>query len=180
MREVFMSDWLQKRDEICDYVDGLLSPEKRKDLDNLINQEPEAREFYEEIKKIRSSLSSLKSIKATDDFDTVLRTRIRLENSISRRGFMASFNFPVAIATVTAALLAIFLFSEFSDGAATKADFADSQNQFEEPASNNSSQATRSYPTRRVNSNTLRQRGDNRIDSLRSLPQDRPLITVEF
>ncbi len=101
-----MSDWEQLKDDIYDYVDGLLPSEARREVARQIERNPEARAFYDDVVALRVSLKGLKYIQVPSDFDTVLRTRIRMERSMSRQGFFAGPLRLPAAATVGALAVA--------------------------------------------------------------------------
>lgn len=107
-----MSDWEQLKDDIYDYVDGLLPSEARKAVARQIESNPEAGAFYREVVALRVSLKGLKHIQPPSDFDTVLRTRITMERSMNRQGlFAGSLRLPAAAtigALAVAALLLVF------------------------------------------------------------------------
>jgi len=118
-----MSNWEQLKDEIYDYVDGLLPAEARKHIEKLLEQDSQAREFHDNVVRLRSGLKGLRRVKVSDDFETVLRTRIRMERSLSRQGFWSGTVRIPAFATVGALALVVLLsFLSFSNSGTSKAN----------------------------------------------------------
>jgi len=76
--------------QIYDYIDGELSREERRVVEKKIEEDPEYREFYNRAMLVRRSLKGLARIKPSDDFETILRARIRVERSLKRRSFFDS------------------------------------------------------------------------------------------
>ncbi len=108
-----MTNWEKLRNDICDYIDGLLPIEARKEIDRQLHENREAEQFYKQVSELRAQLRSLRPIKTSPDFDTVLRTRIRMERSLSRRGWLSdSVRVPVAVTVGALAVVTIvFLFN---------------------------------------------------------------------
>ncbi len=73
---------------IYDSIDGLLPNEKRKEVENHIQGCCECSQIYQGVKFVKQSLRALTPIKTSPDFETVLRTRISMERSLSRKGFL--------------------------------------------------------------------------------------------
>ncbi len=84
-----MTTWKQFEQDMMDYLDGLLSTEKRKEIDKRLADDAEALQLFNSLSALKAQLRGLKRIKTSPDFDTVLRTRIRMEKSLSRRSLFA-------------------------------------------------------------------------------------------
>jgi anti-sigma factor RsiW len=80
--------------QIYDYIDGILSREERKIVEKKIEADSDFRAFYNKAMLIRRSLKGLARIKPSDDFETILRARIRVERSLRRRSFL---DFPIRV-----------------------------------------------------------------------------------
>lgn len=103
-------------EKIFDYVDGLLPTEARKDVVRHLEECLDCSEIYEGVTKVRWQLRNLNSIKVSPDFETVLRTRISMERSLSRRSFLnRPIRIPVYAATGALAFLAAFFILNLSD-----------------------------------------------------------------
>jgi len=193
-----MTNWEQFEQDICDYVDGLLSPEAKRDTEKQLEQQPDAQEFYTQIKAIKNSLKYLPTIKTSPDFDTVLRTRIQMEKSLSRRGLWSGNIRVPAFAVVGAvAVVAILFWGPFNTrNSATSGSL---------PFSTDASYRGDATPSRVTAQNgapmvkypmdvipvsrrgtAIDSRGQrrnleaNRADSLRATSADRSIMTVEF
>lgn len=185
-----MSNWIQLRSDILDYIDGLLPQEKRKIVDTLLQENAEAQEFFDEMKNLRTGLANLTPIKTSEDFDTVLRTRIRMEKSMHRRPLL-TLSVPAAVALGVAVVLAIFLVPKFSsdNGLTLTSNGGSVANALSADEIEQTQPAPVHYPIdlvrlpsggTAINSESLRERM-NRPDSLRTVSTpSRPLRTVEF
>ncbi|MFQ5603193.1 MAG: anti-sigma factor [bacterium] len=100
-------NWLE--DKVFDYVDGLLPNDKKKELENHFKNCPDCRNSYQGVKSVRVQLKKLSPLKTSPDFETVLRTRIKMEKSLKRRG---TETWPVRIPlyAATGALIALAAF----------------------------------------------------------------------
>jgi len=190
-----MNDWIQLRSDILDHVDGLLSIEKRKKITKIIDEDPKAREFYEETAKLRETLKGLAPIKTSSNFDLLLRSRIQMEKSMNKRFLFNFSNQSSAIFAVAAiAILAFFLAPHFIENKTDKNIFS----QKLEPLTTKqalapSHQAPTSkqsiyYPTDQlistsrgaaINSKSLNLR-NTRSDSLQRKPDDPNIHTVDI
>jgi len=104
------------QEKIFDYVDGLLPTGDRKDVVRHLEECLDCSEIYENVTKVRWQLRNLNSIKVSPDFETVLRTRISMERSLSRRSFLnRPIRIPVYAATGALAFLAAFFILNLSD-----------------------------------------------------------------
>lgn len=97
---------------IFDNVDGVVQGTQKKALVDHLNQCPACLSLSEDLKAAKLQLNSLKRLRTSQDFETVLRTRISMERSLSRRG---AFQWPMKIpayvaagALVVVALLVVF------------------------------------------------------------------------
>ena len=106
-----MTDSERMQEEVYDYLDGLLSDQNRKAVQQKIENDPEYRSFYEDAIAVRNNLRHLRKLKTSDDFDTVLRARIKMERSLSRqRGFLGLPRMLPAYGAVAAVIaLAFFM-----------------------------------------------------------------------
>jgi hypothetical protein len=104
------------QEKMFDYVDGLLPTGARKDVVRHLEECLDCSEIYEGVTKVRWQLRNLNSIKVSPDFETVLRTRISMERSLSRRSFLnRPIRIPVYAATGALAFLAAFFILNLSD-----------------------------------------------------------------
>ncbi|MFQ5751905.1 MAG: anti-sigma factor [bacterium] len=110
--------WFEEK--IFDYVDGILPSEKRKEVEKHFKECSPCLDFFNDTKNIRVQLRNLTSLKTSPDFETVLRTRIRMERSLNRHSVL---NGPIRIPiyAVTGAFITIaafFVFSSLNHGSA--------------------------------------------------------------
>lgn len=191
-----MTNWEKFRDDIYDYVDGLLPLDEKKRIDKQLEDDEQARQFFDEVKALRTQLRGLSAVRTSGDFDTVLRTRIRMERSIGRRGWLFGGAVPLpAMLTAGAVVLlaAVLLFGPQSgpfSGESTVANSVLSGYPVSSGFGNGSSGATsvRYVPaepisvSRGVAIDRISQAAPNysKIDSTRERPADRPILPVEF
>jgi anti-sigma factor RsiW len=111
-----MSDSEKMQEEVYNYLDGLLSGQNRKLVEQKLQSDPEYRSFFADAKALRSNLKSLPGLKTSADFDTILRTRIKIERSLSRRrSFLTLPRFaPVYVAAAALLALAVFVSPRFN------------------------------------------------------------------
>lgn len=95
-----MKDCKRFEEKILDYLEDLLPIGQRKDIEKHIQNCTSCSNTSKDIKKVRALLRDLEPIKTSDDFETVLRTRISMERSLSRRGII---NWPIRIPLYAAA-----------------------------------------------------------------------------
>jgi hypothetical protein len=110
-----MTESEKMQEEVYDYLDGLLSDQNRKMIEQKLASEPSYRSFLEDAKVLRRNLKHLPRLRTSEDFDTILRARIKIEKSLSRRrGFRYLPRFMPAYVTAAALLaLAMFLLPSF-------------------------------------------------------------------
>lgn len=104
-------------EKIFDFVDDLLPTQKRKEIENHLNDCSPCSEAFKQTKSLRHQLRSLPTHQTSEDFQTVLRTRIRLERSISRQGILSRpIRIPVyAAAGIILAIAAFFMLNVYTD-----------------------------------------------------------------
>ncbi len=186
-----MRNWKEFQSEVFDYVDGLLPDEQRKRLDKQMQASPAALEFFNEVRALRRQLKSLRQIKTSPDFDTVLRTQIQMEKNLSRRSLFGwTTNVPVALTAGALALVAVlFVAGSFQSDRemqiATARRLGSSATTFRSVGNSTGV----NYPMDlvqshgggiKVDSRNRNQRASANADSVQTLPKDRPIVTVEF
>ena len=80
-----MSNCKRFREMVSDYIEGELSGEDKIHFENHIKECSICSEITAKMRLLQNDLCSLKLIQASPDFDTILRTRIRIESGIGRR-----------------------------------------------------------------------------------------------
>ncbi len=194
-----MTNWEQLEQSICDYVDGLLSAEARKEVEQRLDQDADAKELYTQLKALRNGLRSLPAIKTSPDFDTVLRTRIQMEKSFSRGGFLSgNVRIPAFVAVGAVVVVAVLLWGTISGPGSfqnrlnsTQFTGAPVQSAGTNiPVSSIGATHAVKYPIdvlRMARRGTLidsrsqrRNQEASRLDSLRMASPERPITTVEF
>ncbi len=75
-------------DRISDYAEGLLPNHFRKEIEAHFATCSRCKEAFEGIRNLKTYLRNLRTVRTSPDFDTVLHARIRMERSLSRRGFL--------------------------------------------------------------------------------------------
>ena len=188
------------QETIFDYIDGLLPTGARKDVIKHLEECLDCSEIYENVMKVRWQLRNLNSIKVSPDFETVLRTRISMERSLSRRSFLnRPIRIPVYAATGALAFLAAFFILNLSDkqlnndSAHLKVPSSFSSSQFSPNQTKLGSQGTPqkiNYPMDRLNissgtsisSSTLERQALALTDSVREIVPERRIqpVGVEF
>lgn len=103
-------------EKIFDYVDDLVPAPKRKEIENHLNECSPCSQVVKQTKSLRHQLRSLPTHQTSDDFQTVLRTRIRLERSISRQGILSRpIRIPMYAATgIAIAIVAFFMLNVYT------------------------------------------------------------------
>ncbi len=99
--------------KIFDYVDNLIPSDKKREVESHVKECLSCRGIFDDAKALRQQLRGLRALKTSPDFETVLRARIRMEKSLSRRGvFNWPFRLPVyAVAGSLAVITAFFIFT---------------------------------------------------------------------
>lgn len=80
-----MSECKRFKKLISDYLDDELSADLRVNFDNHLEDCPGCADTTSQIETLKDELKKLPQIQTSPDFDTVLRTRIRIESGIGRR-----------------------------------------------------------------------------------------------
>ena len=70
---------------ISDYIEGGLFKDDKKYFENHLKECPTCSETVSKMQILQKKLRSLKLLQTSPDFETVLRTRIRIESGIGRR-----------------------------------------------------------------------------------------------
>lgn len=98
-------------EKIFDHVEGLLPHEFRQEVNEHFQSCHRCSNIYSTLLGVKTQLRSLKPVKTSADFETVLRTRIRMERSLSRRSFFAKpIGIQIYAATGAFIVLAAFFF----------------------------------------------------------------------
>lgn len=197
-----MKSCKQFEEVIFDYVDNLISGEKRKELEQHFEQCPPCREMFKNIKALRSRLLILKPIKTSPEFETILRTRISVERSWNRGAFI---NWPMrlpiyAVSGALVILIAFFVASVmkgellFSDSkkSSRASSIINSQPIIDNSVTQNSSRPAetihfpmdwKAISSRRgtaINSAEYERNARARLDSTRTALPKETIVPVEF
>lgn len=70
---------------ISDYIEGALKGTDKSSFENHLEECIDCAETVSRVDKLSTKLKKLKQIQTSEDFDTVLHTRIRIESGIGRR-----------------------------------------------------------------------------------------------
>ncbi|MFQ5864904.1 MAG: anti-sigma factor family protein [bacterium] len=89
-----MKDCKRFEEKILEYAEGLLPIAQKKEIERHVENCFSCLNALKDLRSVRSLLRGLKPLKTSDDFETVLRTRISMERSLSRRGII---NRPIRI-----------------------------------------------------------------------------------
>ncbi len=188
------------QDQIFDYIDGLLPSANRKGVVKHLEECLDCSKIFENVTKVREQLRNLNSIKVSPDFETVLRTRISMERSLSRRSFLnRPIRVPVYAATAALAFLAAFFILNLSDkqpnnnGVPLNVSPSFSSSQFSTNQTKPSTQTTPqkiNYPMDRLNlpggtsisSRSLERQTSTAADSITDIVPERRIqpVGVEF
>jgi hypothetical protein len=108
-----MKECKRFEEAILDYLEGLVSIGQRKQIEKHFENCLSCSNALKDMKNIRVLLRNLKPIRTSDNFETVLRTRISMERSLSRRGIInVPLRMPVyAAAGALVVLAAFFIFN---------------------------------------------------------------------
>jgi hypothetical protein len=98
--------WFEKF--FSDYIDGQLDSKMLLELEDHLKDCPHCVEIIQRMKSISSRLQNLDQLKTSSDFETVLRTRIRVEMGLKRNSLLPGFNGFSLKAPVYAVSLAFF------------------------------------------------------------------------
>ncbi|MFQ5823153.1 MAG: anti-sigma factor family protein [bacterium] len=112
--------------QIFDYLDDLLPNTQKKEIEKHFEECSRCSNAFKEIKNIRSLLRRLKTVKTSSDFETVLRTRISMERSLSRRGII---NLPIKIPLYAAAGALLIIAASFILGSTNNFFHASNSNE---------------------------------------------------
>jgi len=188
------------QEKIFDYIDGLLPTGARKGVVKHLEECLDCSEIYENVTNVRWQLRNLNSIKVSPDFETVLRTRISMERSLSRRNFLnRPIRIPVYAATGALAFFAAFFILNLADkklnnnSAPLNVPSSFSSSQFSTNQTKPGGQSTRqkiNYPMDRlnisggtsINSSTLERQTSALTDSVTKIVPERHIqpVGVEF
>lgn len=76
---------------ISDYIEGEFSIQNKKIIEDHVDECPDCSETVSNVKILREKLRNLEKLQTSPDFETVLRTRIRIEAGIGRRRLQEIF-----------------------------------------------------------------------------------------
>ena len=108
-----MNTCKQFRNLISDYIESSLDSAKKDSAKAHVENCSECCDTVKRLEHLKAMLPSLRVFKVSPDFDTILRTRIRIETSLERNKFLSNiFNGPVRIPAY-AASLAMVAFAAF-------------------------------------------------------------------
>ncbi|MBD31237.1 MAG: hypothetical protein CMG44_03465 [Candidatus Marinimicrobia bacterium] len=97
-------------DKISDYIDNQLSVSERKDFEDYLNSDNEAKELVESVQKTIRLLSSAQSVKSSSEFLPNLTNRINSEKkNISKRSKQKTSNHFFGFTPINASLMAVLL-----------------------------------------------------------------------
>jgi len=95
-------------DKISDYIDNQLSVSERKDFEDFLNSDNEAKELVESVRKTIKLLSSAETVKSSDEFLPNLTSRINSEKkNISKRSKQKTSNHFFGFTPTNASLMAV-------------------------------------------------------------------------
>ncbi|MBN2008415.1 zf-HC2 domain-containing protein [candidate division KSB1 bacterium] len=76
---------------VSEYIDGELTREQQKMVESHLAACKSCDEVIANVKALRRNLHELKRVETSPDFETILRTRIRIESGVSRRRLQELF-----------------------------------------------------------------------------------------
>ena len=88
-----MSPCQRYRESILDFVDGELDILRKKDLEHHLKVCPQCLHLLNQMRTLMSHLKKLPPVKASDDFQILLRETIRREIAGKRKAMSSSYNF---------------------------------------------------------------------------------------
>ena len=99
-----MLDCDKAKNFLNDYIEGMLDPQTKRELEQFLENDPECKQLFSEAMSIRRQLQNLPTVKAPDNFDMELRQRIMAyvqegEKPLrSRRGLSVVFSGGILLA----------------------------------------------------------------------------------
>ena len=97
-------------DKISDYIDNQLSVSERKDFEDFLNSDNEAKELVESVRKTIKLLSSAETVKSSNEFLPNLTSRINSEKkNISKRSKQKTSNHFFGFTRTNASLMVVLL-----------------------------------------------------------------------
>ncbi len=99
-----MLDCDKAKNFLNDYIEGMLDPQTKRELEQFLEKDPECRQLFNDAMMVRRQLQNLPLVKAPDNFDMELRQRIMAyvqegEKPLrSRRGLSVVFSGGVLLA----------------------------------------------------------------------------------
>ena len=92
-----MNKCKQVKHIISDYLENQLNPDQKELIENHLAECNHCAIALEGIKNLKNTLKTIRKIKTSPDFDTVLRTRIKIESGIGRRLHKIVWTWPARI-----------------------------------------------------------------------------------
>jgi predicted anti-sigma-YlaC factor YlaD len=99
---------------LSDYIDGVLEPRLKEELDNHLESDPDCKKVFEQATIIYRQITSLPPVKPSQEFDIHLRNRIiglnksdEKQHVINKKGLSLVFS-----GTVLVAALYLFIFTD--------------------------------------------------------------------
>lgn len=104
----------QAKSLLSDYIDGLLEPRLKDEVDAHLEDDPQCKEVFEQAILLHKQMVSLPQLKPSQDFDIKLRNRIiglnksdEKQHVINKKGLSLAFS-----GTVLVAALYLFIFTD--------------------------------------------------------------------
>jgi len=99
---------------LSDYIDGVLEPRLKEEVDNHLESDPDCKKVFEQATIIHRQITSLQQVKPSPEFDIHLRNRIiglnksdEKQHVINKKGLSLAFS-----GTVLVAALYLFIFTD--------------------------------------------------------------------
>ena len=95
-------------EQVFEYIDGLLSIESRNRVDRHLESCTKCKHIFDDAKQLKEQLRNLTGLSTSQDFDMVLRTRIKMEKRLNTGLFTRPVRVPMYAAAVAIIIIAVF------------------------------------------------------------------------
>lgn len=114
---------------ISDFIDDSLESQMKREFLAHLDECPRCKETVDRVKALNQNLNHLHQLRASDDFDTILKTRIRIESGLERSSIREkmvgwSIKTPIYAASFAVIFLVFFIMYQYNNQSSTYIPFA--------------------------------------------------------